>query len=400
MAAFLVAGAGCDDGGENASAGMKEVRSELARETSEISRQDLDAVVIGQYDLALDVLRHGAEQIGGKNAMVSALSLQSALAMVWAGANGRTASEMASALHFGDSSHAALNKIDAVLTNAVDGSNRHTWNPAWLDILARNYGAGIRTMDFGRPEEARLYINRQVSEVTAGRIPELIPQGAVTVSTELVLTNAIYFKAAWNDHFERFASVMPFTLGDGERKKVEYVGTQAPFPRYKGEKFRAVSVPLRSHDFNVLFILPDAGQFEAVESGLTGDVVFDVVTHVMPSEILDFRVPSLEFETSLVMRDMLKALGMPQAFSSEADFSGMIVESNGLVLSEVFHKTYFGLDETGVEAAAATAAVMDEGASPEEPVPFVLNRPFFFVVYESETLSPLFFGRVLDPTLK
>lgn len=97
---------------------------------------------------------------------------------------------------------------------------------------------------------------------------------------------------------------------------------------------------------------------------------------------------------------MLKALGMPQAFSSEADFSGMIVESNGLVLSEVFHKTYFGLDETGVEAAAATAAVMDEGASPEEPVPFVLNRPFFFVVYESETLSPLFFGRVLDPTLK
>ncbi len=424
MAAFLVAGAGCDDGGENASAGMKEVRSELARETSEISRQDLDAVVIGQYDLALDVLRHGAEQIGGKNAMVSALSLQSALAMVWAGANGRTASEMASALHFGDSSHAALNKIDAVLTarnlepqkwedgtleydativrnaNAVYGSNRHTWNPAWLDILARNYGAGIRTMDFGRPEEARLYINRQVSEVTAGRIPELIPQGAVTVSTELVLTNAIYFKAAWNDHFERFASVMPFTLGDGERKKVEYVGTQAPFPQYKGEKFRAVSVPLRSHDFNVLFVLPDAGQFEAVESGLTGDVVFDVVTHVMPSEILDFRVPSLEFETSLVMRDMLKALGMSQAFSSEADFSGMIVESNGLVLSEVFHKTYFGLDETGVEAAAATAAVMDEGASPEEPVPFVLNRPFFFVVYESETLSPLFFGRVLDPTLK
>ncbi|MBO4350251.1 MAG: hypothetical protein J6A01_04790 [Proteobacteria bacterium] len=430
MALVLVAGtvvfAACGSDNEDNSGGgagkllHKLVKSEKTRVVNPaVPDAEMAAFVIGQYDLNFDIIRKNSE-IAKKNAMISTYSIQTALAMAWAGAAGTTASEMQKALNFGDHAHEALNKIDTLImsknTEAIKSeyeemdpieirtandlylSPNYTWASAWLDTLAAHYDAGITEMNFAAdPEGARKYINDAVSEATHERIKDLIPEGSITTNTELVLTNAIYFKAPWRSDVTKSSEPLIFNRADGSSVDAEMLMVSDRLGYAKGDNYQAVSVDLRNDAFEVMFVLPDKGKFDDVLGALNGKMVDDIFAVMDYNRQVLLSFPAYEFTTSLKLNGTLNQLGMKQAFGG-ADFSKMTVEPNDMYISDIFHKSYIGVDDKGVEAAAATALIaQSEGVEINEVI-LALDRPFVFMIYESDTHTPLFVGQVFDPT--
>jgi serpin B len=410
-------------------------KSKLSRAESNIAKAQLDEFVKGQYDLNFDLIRKSADQIEDKNAMVSTFSIQMALAMTWAGANGETASEMASALHFDENTHAALNKLDMLIRSknkpeyskdlgggmvermdAVEikttndlyfSSEKYSWSDAWLDVLAVNYDAGLKEISFAAdPEAARKYINDEISANTHDRIKDLLPENSITPNTRSVITNAIYFKAPWRDEIHKADGKLSFHKLSGGDVDVDYLSATASFGYMADQEnlYQAVSLPLRDNDFSVMFILPGEGKFNEVQDALNGEMISNIFANLSSFADVHLDFPSYSFETSLQLKAPLMTMGMAKAFSEDADFSKMTNEPNQLFISNIYHKTFVGLDERGVEAAAATAVLMADKATPMEPVKVKLDRPYFFVIYESgqeaPTNTPLFVGRVMDPSAK
>ena len=354
--------------------------------------------------------------------MISTFSIQTALAMVYAGAAGDTATEMQKALNFGDHAHEALNKIDKTIMGlnkeAEDSDYMHIdpieiktsnnlylapdykWATAWLDALAENYGAGITEMNFkADPEKARQYINKVVSDDTHDRIQDLIPTGGINDQTKSVITNAIYFKAPWNGNISKKNNKLDFSKADGTNIQVDALKDSAYLEYTKGENYQAVVESLRDRAFKVMFILPDEGQFESVMAAMNGDKVNGIFDALAIDKKIDLTFPMYQYTTSLSLTDTLRAMGMNKAFGA-ADFSKMTEGPNELFISDIIHKSFIGVDENGIEAAAATAVMMEGNAAPEpeETIELTIDRAFMFIIYESETHTPLFVGHVMDPS--
>jgi len=357
--------------------------------------------------------------VGNDNLFYSPHSISLALAMTVAGARGETERQMADTLHFTlpqDRLHPAFNRLDLELAQRGEGAEGkdgegfrlHIVNAIWgqegyeflsefLDVLAENYGAGLRVLDFaGAPEESRVTINEWVSDQTENRIEDLIPPGAIDPSTRLVLTNAIYFNAAWAEPFEPdLTEDGPFYLLDGREVSVPMMRQMASFGYAEGEGVQAVELPYDGRELSMVILLPDAGEFDTFESVLDGGRVDRMVKNLAHRQVA-LAMPRFEFESGFSLVDALTALGMPDAFSGAADFSGM-TGTRDLSIRDVIHKAFVSVDEAGTEAAAATAVIMGEAAMQEEPVEVTVDRPFIFVIRDIETGTVLFVGRVVDP---
>ena len=436
---FLCQGGACDAGGNCVAVSKVSARSirydgnDKGHKAAVIDSSALDSFVAGQYDLNFELMR-GSSSLDGQNAMISTFSIQTALGMVWAGAAGDTKSQMATALHFDDHTHDALNKINAVILgknkaaeekgskNSGDYSytpeqviktsndlyyavDSYAWKDSWLKVLDNSYDAGITEMDFAAdPEAARKYINKVVSDNTNQRIEDLIPEGSIKQNTAAVVTNSIYLKAPWASRLHFGSGDMDFHVDASTVKKVDAISAKDSLSYVKGSDYAAVSVPLRDSDFQVLFVLPDDGKYDDVWSGLNGRKISELFVSMSVSTV-ELVLPKIEFTTSLVLNDALKAGGMVDAFDgAKADFSDMydVSATNSILkIDLVLHKSFIAMNEDGVEAAAATAVIMSgNSGEPEEVVEFTLDRPYIFVIYESSSKSPLFVGRVLDPTQK
>jgi len=396
------------------------VASDLERVRSpEVSDADMDALVEGNTAFALDLYQQLREAQGDENLFYSPYSISLALAMTYAGARGETEAQMADALHYTlpqGRLHPAFNGLDQVLTsrgegaegkdeegfrlniaNAIWGQEDYTFLQAFLDTLARNYGAGMRVLDFASaPEEARVTINEWVSERTEGRIEELIPRGVIGPATRLVLTNAIYFNAAWAQPFqEEQTSDGTFHLLDGGEVTVPMMQQIASFGYTEDEGYQAVELPYDGNELSMVIVLPEAGGFLDLEGSLDAERVADVVEALEHREVA-LTIPRFEFDSGFSLNDALRAMGMEDAFTDAADFSGM-TGTMELFISSVVHKAFVSVDEEGTEAAAATAVVMAEKAMPAEPVEFTVDRPFVFLIRDMEMGAVLFVGRVVDP---
>jgi len=353
------------------------------------------------------------------NLFYSPYSISVALAMTYAGGRGETAQQMADTLQFlleQEKLHPAFNWLDAELTrrgegaegkdgegfrlnivNAIWGQKDYEFLSDFLDVLAENYGAGLRILDFiTETEKSRLTINDWVSDQTEGRIEDLIPQGAIGELTRLVLTNAIYFNAAWEYPFDEDITVDgPFYLLDGGQVIVPMMKQTESFGYTEGEGYQAVELLYDGCELSMVILLPEAGQFEAFEEGLQAQQVSDIMSGLQPTEVA-LTMPRFEFESEFSLTDTLAEMGMPIAFSGAADFSGM-TGNRELFISDVIHKAFVAVDEAGTEAAAATAVIMELTAVPEPPVEVTIDRPCIFLIRDIETGAILFVGRVMNP---
>ena len=396
-------------------------RSAKQRATEpDVPDADTAALVGGSQAFAFDLYRALSQQEG--NLFCSPYSISLALAMAYAGARGGTEQEMADTLHFTlpeNRLHPAFNGLDLELAsrgegaegkdeagfrlnivNAIWGQEDYAFLEEFLDVLAENYGAGLRLLDFREASEAaRVTINDWVAEQTEGRIEDLIPQGGIDATTRLVLTNAIYFNAAWQEPFGESATRdEPFYLLDGEAVSVPMMHQTQEFGYTAGDGYQAVELHYDGWELSMVIVLPDEGAFESFEELLNADMVNLAVERLERRELV-LAIPKFEFDSDFSLSEALQTLGMPTAFSSAADFSGM-TGGRDLFISDVIHKAFVSVDEEGTEAAAATAVVMAELAAPveeEEPLKVTIDRPFVFLIRDIETGTVLFIGRVLNP---
>jgi serpin B len=245
------------------------------------------------------------------------------------------------------------------------------------------------------PEAARKEINDWVSARTEEKIPELLPQGIIKPDTRLVLTNAVYFNAAWKTPFEpdRTANLV-FHAPGGDVTVATMRGEIGDLRGAAGPGYQAVSLPYEGDELDMVIIMPDAGMFDAVEAGLDATAVQDILGALGPSGYGALRMPKFEFRAKADMVPALQALGMADAFTEIADFSGMDGARN-LMITAIQHQAFVKVNEAGTEAAAATGVVAGPTSAPSE---LVIDRPFLFLIRDIETGSIIFVGRVLDPS--
>ena len=382
----------------------------------QVAPADLGQLVAGNTEFAFDLYQMLRQQPG--NMFYSPYSISLALAMTYAGARGQTEEEMAQTLRFvlaQDALHAAFNALDQALAargegaagrdgdgfrlnivNAVWGQRDYAFLAEYLDTIAVNYGAGIRLVDFvENPEASRVTINDWVSDNTEGRIKDLIAPGLIDRLTRLVLTNAIYFNAAWMYPFAEGATVEgPFHLLDGGHTPKPMMLLNESLAYGKGEGYQVVELPYDGSELAMTILVPDDGRFAEFERSLDA-ARLGAISEGLSYEQVRLTLPRFEFESEFGLGAVLAEMGMPVAFSGEADFSG-IDGSRNLVISEVVHKAFVAVDEAGTEAAAATAVIMRLTAMPAEPIELRVDRPFIFAIRDIATGALLFVGRVVE----
>jgi serpin B len=283
------------------------------------------------------------------------------------------------------------------IVNATWGQDGYAFLPSYLDVLGENYGAPMYLLDFaGDPEGSRGVINGWVEERTENRIEELIPMGIITPITTLVLTNAIYFNAAWNAPFEPSdTSDGAFTRLDGSTVTVPMMSQDEEHRYGEGDGYQAVELAYDEPNLAMVLVLPSEGRFDEVEANLSEET-YQAITSSLSEHAVALTMPKFEYESAFGLNEALMALGMTDAFSGAADFSGMD-GTRSLFIQAVLHKAFVSVNEAGTEAAAATAVVVGRVSIPE-PAEITLDRPFLYFIVDRPTGEILFLGRVLDPS--
>jgi serpin B len=408
------------------SSSQKSLKSDLSRNLSpNAAENDLKELVSGNNSFALDFYH----AMGGEgNLFYSPYSISTALAMTYAGAVNETAQQMKDTLRFTlaqDRLHPALNALNLDLSgrtgtqnfelniaNSLWGQSDYLFLKSFLDVIAENYDTGLNRVDFKKsPEESRVVINNWVSEQTKEKINDLIPQGAIDEWTRLVLVNAIYFNAKWQNPFKKESTYDDtFYLADGSQIKTPTMHSTSYFKYTEGDGYKAVELPYKSGNMSMVILLPDAEKFKAVETSLTADRLNEI-TAKLKSINLILTMPKFRYTSdSVSLKKTLSDMGMPIAFIYPyADFSGMDgIRCNSsdinecLYIGDVIHKAFISVDEAGTEAAAATAVIMVGGSSapPPSPPEMKINRPFIFFIRDMKTGAILFMGRIMNPAIK
>jgi serpin B len=350
------------------------------------------------------------------NMVFSPVSVASALWMAWCGARGQTAAELARALHLKGPAEAALDglrSLSALVGDPVPGSGSVTFrapNTVWVqsglpvrpEFRARlsEAAATFADADFtGAPDAARSEINRVIAEQTAGKITGLLPSGSIGSRTRLVLANAVYLKAAWLQPFPAAQTSDAAFYPDGQDRQevtVRMMRGTAARGYVQGDGYQAVLLPYTGGSLTMAVILPD-GPLAALRPGLAARGLDGMLAGTSRHQVT-LSLPRFRVESAFDLIPALRLLGVNEAFSGEADFSG-ITEAGPLQLSTVAHKAYVDVDEQGTEAAAATAVGIRAAAAfrPPPPVTMTVDRPFLFVIAHTATSLPLFAGQVSHP---
>ncbi len=393
-------------------------QSSLRRQTEPgVAKEDVSALVEGDNAFALDLYR--SLRSGEGNLAFSPYSLSVALAMTYAGAHGNTESQMAQTLHYTlpqDRLHPAFNQLDLDLAkegqpsgdehplqlkiaNAVWAEKTFSFLQDYLDRIALNYGAGIQLADFLNQSEAvRKEINKWVSQHTEDKIKDLIPQGVVDRDTKLVLVNALYFKADWDEQFNPSDTHdAPFTLLDGSQVQSHQMSNHFSGVLYaSGDGYQALELDYQGNTAAMDILVPDSGRFEDVESRLDTQE-WNKILDGMQSVGLQLAMPKFSFSSAFDLGDRLSAMGMSDAFDPDrADFSGMTGHPD-LFISKALHKAFVAVDEKGTEAAAATSIIMMPTSAQLVEKQLTIDRPFIFVIRDLGTGQILFIGRTPCP---
>ena len=378
----------------------------------------------------------------GGNTFISPLSIGAALAALLPGARGQTGAELARVLRVEGTTEdtaRAMTELRRILeprtieeqtwseeNQALEFAERETFrlslvtglfveeayplHTAFCDALSEAFGAEFFSVTFANAEETADRVNAWVADKTEDRITSLVSPDSVLPDMRLILANAVYFKARWADQFtEARTRAKPFHLLPGEGTAsvdVPMMAKQGTFLHWKSEsESESADVEALRIDYeegiSMLVVLPATGRFAEVEAALSTDFLAQI--HAASERTLvDVEFPRFEMRFETGLGEVLQELGLQTAFDiASADFGGITPPPDGLFLSEAIHQAWLKVDEQGTEAAAATA-LMALGAvlveeEPPLPMPFVVDRPFYFFIQERLSGAVLFMGRVLNP---
>jgi serpin B len=375
-------------------------------------------------------LFHELKKVGPGNFFFSPYSIAAALTMVHAGASGRTREEIENALgrpDAGDALVEAAGKLarelasrsepnaaeksrlahaegvtpdsfgcHLALANAIWHQTGYPIEASFVDTLKDRLGAEVRDVDFAKaPEQAVKAVNDWVAKATRDKIKDVLSPGLLHPMTRVLLANAIYFKARWQEQFiDGLTRPEPFRLLDGGSAQVPMMHNGGHFAYARDRELQALQLPYSGGNLAMIVLLPDAGKFEKVVKELNGSHLEGLIAAMEPRQT-QLSLPKFRVESAFMLASPLRALWIIRAFE-RGDFSRVSPEP-GFFLSEVLHKTFVDVDEKGTEAAAVTIPMLAGSAPPRDLVQFHVDRPFLFLIRDLPTGTPLFMGRVVDP---
>jgi serpin B len=397
---------------------------------------NFDLAAKATNELGTDLYRQLAT--GDENLCISPYSIDSALAMTFAGADGETRNEMARVLHFPNggalpSSFSALQHsleqmsaktaelvaeskkfggpsepITLNIANRLFAQKSYHFREAYLALVEQNFGGAFEPLDFvSDPAAATQRINKWVADQTHDRIRDLIPGGALDKSTRLVLANALYLKAAWANEFLQSATQSEAFLVRGAPVNVPMMRkTDKNFGYARREGFTIISLPYAGNELQFVVLLPDdINGLRKLESKLSAYVLAGCAK--LEKRDVDLHLPKFKFEPpTITLAKQFEALGMKTAFdqpkgSANFDKIAPRTANDYLYISQIFHKTFIAVDEKGTEAAAATAVAMLASSAlrspPPPPIEVKVDRPFVYAIQHVPSGVCLFLGRVTDP---
>lgn len=346
-----------------------------------------------------------------ENVMISPLSISVALAMAYNGADGDTRTEMEQTLKVAGLTIEQINDsyeylIDALqsldedvvfeLANAIFYEQSFTVKDKFIDVNKEVYDAEVSGVDFSSPAALEA-INGWVSDKTHEKIPKILD--ALNPLDRMVLLNAVYFNGIWKTRFdEEGTHELPFTRSDGSVTEVPMMNKEDDVEYTSTSLFRAIRMPYGNGQYNMVVFLP--------QEGYDPDNIIDACTPAQwkawmnsfqEDTPLNITMPRFKYRYELELKDVLKEMGMVEAFSDrEADFSK--ISDVFLYISRILHKTYIDVNENGTEAAAVTAVVFTTTSAGGGGVPsFTVDRPFVYAITEKDTGAILFMGKVMDP---
>ncbi len=284
------------------------------------------------------------------------------------------------------------------VANALWAQKGYQFLRAFLNTTTTNYGAGLNQVDFvSATEAARKTINDWVEKKTEGKIKDLIKPGVFNTLTRLVLTNAIYFKGNWARQFEKVETKdSPFTVARDKNVTVPMMSQKAQFAYAETETLQLLELPYAGDQLSMVILLPkELDGLADLEKSLTPGSLRECLQGLRKQEVV-VQVPRFKLTSEFSLARVLASMGMTDAFSREADFSGMTGDTE-LFISAVIHKAFVDVNEEGTEAAAATAVVMTLKSAPLRPPIFRADHPFLFLIRDNQSGSILFLGRVVNP---
>jgi serpin B len=387
-------------------------------ETDPAVKANIPVVAKNNNQFALDLYAklRGADG----NLFFSPYSISTALAMTRAGAAGDTAAETDETLHFTlpevqlqPAFGALVKEVNGDPADAKRGYQLSTANALWgqkgfafkndfLKLVNNNYGAGLNEVDFkNATEQARGAINAWVEKETRDKIKDLLHPGDLTADTRLVLANAIYFKGDWANQFKKDQTKNePFHLDADKKADVPLMHQTGEYNYLDGDAFQALELPYSGKNLTMVVLLPKkADGLADFEKDFTADKLATWIGKLRNQKVI-VSLPKFKTTQRVSLARTLSEMGMKNAFTSNADFSGMGGEPGELALSDVIHKAFIDVNEEGTEAAAATAVISVKASAVhvEPPTPvFRADHPFVFLIRDTRSGSILFLGRIVDP---
>ena len=440
----LLGCSGSSPAASDANSAVAIAQSNVARiPSADVPAGALAGAVAANNAFAVNLYREALKPAPDKNLLTSPISATLALTMTYAGAQGKTKTEMAAALQLaqlGESVFAGQNALSQALNgraaaaldraqknaaqggqpapsatdyqlqvvNSVWGEKTYSWEQPFLDTLAADYGTGVYQRDFKNAfDPARLAINDWVSSNTNDKIKDLLSPGALDDTTRLVLVNAIHLKLPWADTFDaRETTTADFQRAGGTSVATAFMHRTDELAYLDDGKAQIVSLPLSNGELSIVIALPHEGTTLADYEGTLAASSAPLSTPSAYAHVA-LSLPKATFTSpSVSLSAALKTLGMRDAFNPDlADFSGLCAhtpDGRQLYVSDVLQKAMISMQETGAEAAAATAVVVAAGLAiaidPPVVVPMNVNRPYLVAIVDNPTGAVLMLGHIQDPT--
>ncbi|WP_375509804.1 serpin family protein [uncultured Nostoc sp.] len=391
-----------------AQSGLPQPETPLQKKTLKTDTKIVESSNKFGFKLFSEVLKKDRDQ---KNVFISPSSVAIALAMTYNGASGTTQLAIAKTLELQglnlseiNSSYAAAlkqlldnsdPKVQLKIANSLWAKQNFSFQPDFIQRIQYFYKAKVSNLNF-QDSKAPSIINNWVKENTNGKIDQIIEK--IEPSQVLFLINAIYFKGKWSKEFDKSQTAQyPFYTTSGKPKQHPMMSQSGDYRYYESKQFQAVSLPYgKDGKFSFYIFLPKQNSnLKAFYQNLSVENWDKWITQFSKQKGF-IRLPRFKSEYDVTLNDALKTLGMEEAFSSKANFSGM---GKNLSISEVKHKTFVEVNEEGTEAAAATSVGIALTSLRQEPEPFqmIVDRPFFCAIRDNQTGRVLFMGSIIDP---
>ena len=372
----------------------------------------MENIVQANTAFAIDLYRKLADQ--GANVFFSPYSIMNCLAMAHAGAKSKTEKELAKVLHLsskGPLLHQSFNDLYSRLkeiqskksiilkmANALWVQSEYKFKQDFAKLCRDSYLSGLFRVNYEKdPERCRLKINKWIAKQTENKIRDILHPGFIDDLTRLIITNAIYFRGNWLKQFATFDTKDDIFWQTPEKKlEIKMMFQEDDFGYKETAELQVLEMPYVGKDLSMIIILPREQEgLSQLEEQLSVETLREWIDNLRVGEVKVF-LPRFKFTSRYSLKSVLSSLGMEEAFTNRADFSGMADEMKHWI-SEIVHQSFIKVYEEGTEAAAATFVGLALGISIGEIPEFRADHPFFFIIRETSSGCIIFMGRVWEP---